>query len=60
MLASVEQAVTDARDALLTAEKKHAAALTVVREAEADTHEAREVLARLERLRDRMSGEADD
>lgn len=60
MLASVEQAITDARDALLLAEKNHAAALTAVSAAEADRREAEEVLDRLERLRDRLTGDAED
>lgn len=57
ILANVERAVTDARDALLTAEKERAAALTAIRVAEADVNEAREVLIRLERLRDRIAGD---
>lgn len=59
MLASVEHAVTDARDAVLAAEQKHAAGVTAVRGAEKAVQEAREVLARLERLRDRMALDTD-
>ena len=59
MLASVEQAVTDARDALLLAEKNHAAALTALSAADADRREAEEVLGRLQRFRDRLIGNAE-
>jgi NACalpha-BTF3-like transcription factor len=59
LMASVEQAVSDAAAAVLRAEMDREAARTALQQAEDDLCEATQVLERLSRLRDRLQGERD-
>ena len=61
LVANVEQAISDAADALLRAEQDREAALRALRTADAGVDEARQVLARLQRLRASLTaGDSDD
>lgn len=55
LVSTVEQAVSDAADALLRAEQDREAARTALRTADADVDEARQVLERLRRLHASMT-----
>lgn len=50
LILTVEQAVSDAADALLRAEQDREAALSALRQADTGVDEARQVLERLSRL----------
>lgn len=58
LVGNVEQAISDAADALLRAEQDREAALSALRTADAGVDEARQVLDRLQRLRASLT--ADD